>query len=116
MEVKLFEVRDRATFIGVIAIRHRSRSEAERYLLAHAGYGMRHQDHERYVMLGRLDGSGRFTYDAYGHGEEGRTLKEAHVYITKNWATLQTGAVIDAEYITGEADTAKGPQRLDNCR
>ena len=39
MQVKLFEVRDSATFIPAIAIKLSARNEAEHFLLFRSGYG-----------------------------------------------------------------------------
>lgn len=77
MEVKLFEVRDKGAFIAVIAIKPGSRNEAERYLMARSGYGPTYVEHENYVLLARLDGGGKLTYDPYEHGNA-RTMAVAH--------------------------------------
>jgi hypothetical protein len=36
----------------------------------------------------------------------------AHSYIAQNWDILESGDVIDAEFIRGETDTEKIPDRL----
>ena len=40
METKLFEIRDAATFIPIMAVRFTPAGEAEQFLLARAGYGL----------------------------------------------------------------------------
>ena len=106
MEVKTFEVRDEGTFISVLAVRLWPRSEEERYLLSRAGYGRTEADQigGDYVMLTRLDG-GLCYYDHLMWGN--RTLGCAHAYIRTCWDDLQSGQVIDVQYILGETDKPK---------
>lgn len=98
MEVKLFEVRDRATFIPVMAVKlQRGTIEAERYLLSKSGY-----TDKSYVVLWCLSG-GRAVYDEYDWGSN-ITMRTAHEYIRVRFDGLRSGDVIDAEYIRGESD------------
>ena len=103
MDVKVFEVRDAATFIPVIAIHLHTRTSEEQYLLGRSGY----ENAEDYVLLSRLNEQGPLTWDPYGHGTDARTLQVAHAYIQKNWNVLGSGDVVDVEYILGERDTVK---------
>jgi len=64
MQTKLLEIRDRATFIPVLAIQCLPGNEEERYLLSRAGYGVTCAEQERYILLAQIDGSkGKITYD-----------------------------------------------------
>lgn len=105
MNVKLFEIRDRGTYIAAIAIQLASRNEAERFMLSRSGYGKHPKDHSRYIMLARLEG-GKITYDAFAWGDT-RTMPAAHNYINQHWDELLTGSVIDVEYILGETKEPK---------
>jgi hypothetical protein len=128
--VKLFEVRDRGTFMPMMAVRllvrqpdfrhahDRSLSESqfaihdnrEEWLLRRAGYGQNeildHADeHEPYVILIKLDGT-ECQYDPFAWPNR-RTLTTAHLYIRDNWSKLTSGQVIDVEHILGESDQPK---------
>jgi hypothetical protein len=105
MEVKLFEVRDRATFIPVLAIRLSADRGVDRWLLARAGYG---RSPENYVLLSRLRG-GEINYDTYEWGD--RTMATAHRFISENWQSLESGDVVDVEFILGETQKRKTSER-----
>jgi hypothetical protein len=99
MKTKTFEVRDRATFIPVFAIKMQPENEGQRYLLRRAGYSC--QPDDPIVMVGFL-GKGGCNYDSYSWGGS-RTMTVAHQYIEKNFDDLSNGDVIDVEYVLGEA-------------
>jgi hypothetical protein len=104
LKTKLFEIRDRATFIPCIGIWIDTRDSdvnAEFYLIRRAGYD------EAYplLLLTRLDGGGKAQYDAYDWGD--RTMQVAHDYIQNHWDELQSGDVVDVEFILGETTTPK---------
>lgn len=109
MTVKLFEIRDRATCIPAMAVHLRNRTPAEFFLLRRAGYsaeqiGGREEDHERYVVLMKLDGE-RSTYDPFAWGD--RTMHVAHLHIVEKWHTLESGDVVDVQFILGETKAPK---------
>lgn len=110
MTVKLFEVRDDGTFIPAIAIKFDNATEAERYLIARAGYGTLPGAQTRYVIFGRLHDL-ELTGDIY-HWVKDRTMHNAHVYVRDNFDNLESGAVIDVEFILGETDVPKVSERL----
>lgn len=131
MEAKLFEVRDRATFMPVIAIaltvrefdpmiltekdveEERRRKDAEMFLLRRVGYSRErlHEDCDSpYILLTRLDGGTPAEYDEYAWGN--RTWHYAHHYINENWTTLKSGDVIDVEYILNESNKPKESERV----
>jgi len=116
METKLFEVRDRMTFIPVIAIKLSSSSEAERYLLAMAGYGLQSIEQEKHILVGKAQ-TGELHY-AYQHhpGYPGvRTMGIAHQHILKHYEEMNSGDVLDVEFILGEVEQPKISQRIDQC-
>lgn len=99
---KVFEVRDRATFIPVIATLMETDNSvpSERYLLMRAGYGP-----ERCILLTRAEG-GESNYDPYNWGRT-RTMPAAHQHIIEHWDSLESGSLIDVEFILGEVATPK---------
>lgn len=117
--MKLFEVRDRATFIPVMAVKltpyhsdgHRS---VEQWLLQRAGYALEQMVGnpalEPYVVLWRLEG-GPAEYDPHAWGN--RTMTVAHGHIIESWEKLQSGDVVDVEYILGHSMAPKQSERLD---
>ena len=126
MQAKALEIRDRMTFIAILAVEMiptefehthwglpgsqddpTALEEAQRYLLRRCGYPI---DGRPMILLTRLDGDARHaTTDPYVWGD--RTFKTAHRYITENWATLVDGDVIDVEFILGETAQAKRSER-----
>lgn len=128
MQVKLFEVRDKMTFIPVVAVmiepgprpgevppaaemfaaEQRAR---EAYLIRRCGYATHNRDAEvRETIVVRLDGtSKRAPSEWHDHGD--RTMKAAHQYIASNWSTLRSGDVVDVEFILGETPTPKVSER-----
>lgn len=96
MEVKLFEIRDNATFIPAIGIAMESGDDAEHWLLRRAGYGQ-----GRLILFARLDGGGKAEYDAFAWPN--RTMHGAHRYIEEHWDELKSGQVVDARVGLGEA-------------
>jgi len=105
METKLFELRDKGTFIPIMCTRvsdEASENDQENWLLRRAGFRSilthltsfnRHQSH----------------YDPYDWGD--RTYKTAHDYIHKNWHSLKPGQVIDVEFILEEKPEPKESER-----
>ena len=108
-ETKLFEVRDRATCIPVIAIRPSIADfETERWLWGRGGFG---SHPEEYVLVAKLDNESVLTSDPYKQGPF-RTMLEATKFIRANFADLETGNVIDIEFILGETDIPKESDRF----
>lgn len=107
MKTKTFEVRDKATFIPILAIRIEPDDTAQGYLLRRAGYA----DSKQILLVRIAGGSGLSTCDPYDWGN--RTMTTAHEYIRKNFDTLEDGDVIDVEYILGETTKKKRSERFD---
>ena len=93
--VKLFEIRDRATFIPAMAIQV---SGEDGYLMRRAGF----QSPMVYLVALATE---RACYDPYNWGN--RTMANAHNYIAENWDQLGDGDVIDVEFILGETTAPK---------
>lgn len=110
MRSKLFEVRDRATFIPVMATRLNPKADAtsltnERYLLQRAGFSGNEPD--PFVLLVKLTS---FECHAAPHHWKPGTIADAHEFIADHWDELTTGDVIDCEFIRGESDYPKGSE------
>ena len=106
MIVKTLEVRDDGTFLPVLAIKCSPANEAERYLLARSGYGNRPTEQSEYVLMSPLGGKGTLNYDHLSWGNR-RTLVIAHDYIRTHFDELESGAVVDVEFLLHETDTPK---------
>lgn len=110
MTIKLFEVRDVATTVPVMAIGLTGRNERERWLLARSGYGQDPQPGE-YVVFMPLVGAPKQNYDPFAWGD--RTFFTAHRFIQEHWTELRGGEVIDVEHILGEKSTPKVSEQID---
>jgi hypothetical protein len=108
VEVKLFEVRDEGTYLPCIAIRCNPANEAERYMLARAGYGAEPARQGMFVLFAP-ESDPRLQYDPASWGD--RTRQTAHRFIRADWDALQTGDVIDVRVCLGENDTPAAPER-----
>jgi hypothetical protein len=101
LNTKVFEVRDKATFVPVLAVSIDIMDhEPEDYLLARAGYSVA----TPYVLMTNLNNN-TTRYDAFEWND--RTFYTAHRYIEENFNELKSGDVIDVEFILGESKTKK---------
>jgi hypothetical protein len=101
---KLFEIRDRGTFIVALAVQLEPTTVIENRLLWKLGFGSDAEQQKTYVMLTRLEG-GKSHHDPYDWND--RTFQVAHQHIAEYFDALQTGAVIDVEYLLGETTAPK---------
>ncbi len=111
MIAKTFELRDAGTFIPALAIALSPGCEEDRYLIARAGFGRDPESQGKHVILTRLTG-GSAEYDIYNWGGAGRTMQYAHKYIIENFDRLESGQVIDVEFILGMTDKPKSSEAL----
>jgi selenophosphate synthetase-related protein len=100
MESKLLEIRDAGTFIPVLAV---SIAREDGYLARRAGFG------SRCIYLVHLEGH-HCAYNPYDWTN--RTMCQAHQYIERNWDVLESGDVIDVEFILGETTTRKESEEV----
>lgn len=98
METKVFEVRDRATHLGVMCTMMKSDNPNERYELRRGGYG----EMCPMMMMVPLSYPAYATYDEFVIADKLPRVDIAFRYIRSNWDALQTGAVVDIRYINGE--------------
>ncbi len=110
IESKVFELRDDATFIPIIASRmvpvacwasgiavDGTADSRVQWLLRRAGYS---RGRPYLVLLTRLDG-GISEYDPYSWGGN-RTWVPAHQHIAEHWDELESGDLIDVRVLLGE--------------
>ncbi len=109
MITKSLEIRDRMTFIAVMAIKMKPANEGQRYLSARSGFGTSPWDQSKYVIIMRLDGL-ETKLDAYDWSGGARTMKIAHNFIAQNFDDLDDGDVVDVEFILGETDKMKASE------
>ena len=106
MIAKTFEVRDRATFIPILAVRMEPGNNDDRYLLGRSGFGQSTLEQGSYVMIWRMSG-GIASTESEDFNNGARTMMAAHRYIKENFDTLSSGSVVDVEFICHEKDSAK---------
>jgi hypothetical protein len=107
MTTKTIEVRDKATFIPMLAIRLDPGNEADRYLLSRAGYGISAEDQAGYILLARISGGeGEIHCDPFDWNAA-RTVPEAHRWLIKHFDEIESGAVVDVEFILKETTQPK---------
>lgn len=99
IETKTFEIRGESTFIPAICSRLAPsgdgiETEKERYILARSGF----RDSPVHVLLTILS-SFRCSYASGLHGSA--FLATAHEYIEGHWDSLNSGDVIDVDFISG---------------
>jgi len=112
---------DRDTFIPVIATKLTPDSrwrmgselpelEAEKFLLECAGY----RDGRQYILISKIEGGSCISnYTPFGWDKkDGRTMFCAHEFIEQNFDSLESGEVIDVEYLLRETKVKKGTQRI----
>lgn len=109
MIVKMLELRDRATFIPVVAVQMSSDDPKEDYLLRRAGYPA--GDFRPLILLTRAQGRDQANHDPYNWEGQGRTWKCAHQYMIEHWNEIQSGDVIDVQFVLGETPTSKLSER-----
>ena len=108
MITKLFEIRDRNTFIPVLATKIDHEIEAQSWLLRRAGFD---NPNALYILLCRIDsGDNECRVNRYEWRD--RTMVTCHTHIVENWAKLNDGDVIDIEFILGEAHFKKVSERI----
>jgi hypothetical protein len=104
MKIKCLEIRDRNTFIPVMAFKPIPDNAAQRYLMRRDGWSCRADEHCVMVINTHKHLA---MHDPYDYGREPRTMPQAHKYIENHWDELADGDVIDVEFILGETSEKK---------
>ena len=102
MTQKMLEVRDRGTCMPVCAIELSGDTMTESFFLEHAGYGFDHPS----ILVVDLENVKAET-DPFKWDRMSRTMKQAHLYIRDNFEALNSGDVVDVEFILGESKRPK---------
>jgi len=105
MKTKMFEIRDRATCIPVIAIKTEGETLEEHMFFRRGGWG------GNTVILIKINGDTEATHDPFKWGNR-RTMTTAHLYIQKHFDKLENYSVVDVEYINGETTEPKTSEIL----
>lgn len=111
MKVKLFELRDRGTFIPVMAVKltEENRESVEAWLLDRAGLNYA----ASYTILLWNLSENRGAVDPY-HWQGApsiRTFPVCHEYLEQHFDELESGDVIDIQFIIGETTEKKTTER-----
>lgn len=107
MEVKILEIRDRGTFMPMMAIKLKAKNHEQEWLLERSGYP---PDFHYVLLMDVAGGAGTMKCDPYQWNS--RTRKIAHLNIIENWDSLSDGDVIDVEFILEETSEKKRSERL----
>lgn len=110
-ETRFFEVRDRGTFIPVMATRAigspldlSDRCRQQDWLFWRGAYSC-------IIVLTHLH-TGRSESDAFQWSNDGtRTMHVIHAALNESWDTYESGQVIDVEFVLGETATPKESER-----
>jgi hypothetical protein len=109
MKTKTFEVVDRSTFIPMLAVKLSSDgNENDEFLLNRTG--LDRKGSYQICLIDLNSGIGFFNSDNWK--KSGRSIFHAHEYIEKNFDTLESGSVIDVEFILGETSHPKLSERV----
>ena len=100
IEVKTFEVRDEMTFISVLAINGivSHIPEPDHYLIRRSGW----IENQMFTYVMKLSSS-EIHFDPCRWGDS-RTMINAHKYIQEHWDELESGDVVDVQFILGETE------------
>lgn len=103
MKYKLFEIRDKGTFIPALFIKMEQNDPHEytRHKYLYERSGLIGEGSYSSILFHLNVGEGRFDWSF------SRTMGVAHEYIEKNFDTLEPGEVIDVEFILGESSHPK---------
>ena len=107
MEIKVFELRDKGTFIPIVAIKMRkNNTPQEDYLCGRAGW--ERNDSRIVVMRADFNSTMQGCIAQYDPAMwYDRTFQTAHEYIQQRFDNLIPGQVIDVEFILDERSAPK---------
>ena len=105
MTHKFIEVRDKGTFVPCLALRV---SGLDHVLMRRAGYSV---DWPLTLFINLV--KNECQYDPYSWGgkylihTQKRTMSVAHNYVHEHWDDIESGAVVDVEFVLGETNMSK---------
>lgn len=110
MICKTIEIRDKGTFVPALAVKLTPSNEQDRYLLARCGFGLKPEEQSSFVLLmGLQSHPERVTYDPFDWGNN-RSRLLAHNWLLEHFDEIESGAVVDVEYILGESNAPKASE------
>jgi len=110
METKLVEIRDRFTAVYAVATELWPGPVEDEDAIRRMGWNPARRPYP-VVLYWPSAKEGR--HDPLGWGESPRTMRVAHEWIEGHWDELRSSDVVDVEWILGERDEPKRPQRED---
>lgn len=114
MLTKTFEIIDKAWSRPVIATKITPWCAADTRLLAQAGIGFNIEGRSNIILVTViLDGEGCSRIDAQGWPYSPRGLRIAHHYFDFHFDILESGELIDIEYLVGETKTKRIDDTID---
>jgi hypothetical protein len=106
--IKIVEIRDRATFIPALAVRMIPDGIDEKFLFNNIGY---FSNSKPCILLISLEAPWSSARCSNEWRVGGRTMHEAHKWIEQNWDSIVHCQVVDVEHILKEVD-----KPCDSCR
>lgn len=103
METKLFELRDRGTFIPLLCIKPQAGPSTPFEAKMAWRYG--YKDSHAVIVTHMSEPRRGCNTDPHDWGD--RTFQVAHGWIERHWDELKSGDVVDVEFILGETLTPK---------
>lgn len=100
--IKVVEIRDRATLIPALAIKMRASDAHELFLFMHAGYPICSEPCVLLISIEAPCHSARCS-DEWGE-RSARTMTTAHKWIQNHFDEIKSGQVIDVEFILKEKE------------
>jgi len=111
MDCKTIEIRDCGTFIPALAIRLEPTNDSDNYLLSRAGFGPTPDYQCTHIILMSLNQPNRCEHNAHSWASGSRTMPAAHQWLELHFDEIESGEVLDVEFILGERTTKKLSER-----
>lgn len=105
IETKVFEIRDKGTFIAAMAIKNLGVNAAQQFYFDSCGFP---SDGSSITLMMLYDQ--KATNDPYEWG--GRTMPAAHWWVLEHFNEMKDGDVVDVQVILGETTEKKISERL----
>lgn len=102
---KMLEIRDRGTTIAAMGILMMPNDATEARFMRHCGFPA---DGSSVILMSLYDQAA--TNDPYSWADLGkgsRTFQIAHDYILNHWSEIESGDVVDVQYILNETTAPK---------
>lgn len=101
MKTKVFEVRDSATLLPVLAVKMEGHTEKEKKIVGRGGFASYH------ILVTDLENK-ETNHDPFAW--DNSTMKTIHQYLIQHFDEVENTDVIDAEFIRGESQQPKSSE------